>query len=126
MSTRLHQCPSGMMLQVTEPEPGVLKAVAVGDEGLVARAEVRGRSPYERANAEYEIALWCDGERQNPVRASYWSDVLPKVCEFMSLHAMRGKTGFPVPSTDDRRAHLQKLFELMSDRSPVPQPRRTD
>ena len=105
------------MLQVTEPEPGVLKAIAVGDEGLVARMQVRERSPYERTNAEYEIALWRDGRRQNPVHASCWSDVLPKVCELMSLHAMRGKTGFPVPQqrrpasapAEALRAHVRSI-----------------
>ena len=124
MSTRLHQCPNGLILQVTQPEPGMLKAVAVGDEGLVACVEVREPPSYEPTNADYEIALWCDGERQNPVRASSWRDVLPKVCDLMSAHAMRGKTAFPVPSSD-RRAHLQRLFELMSNRPPVPPPQRT-
>ena len=114
------------MLQVTEPELGVLKAVAVGDEGLVVRVEVRGRPPYEQSNAEYEIALWCDGQPQMQERVSSWRDVLPKVCELMSLHAMRGRTGLSIPSSDDRRAHLRKLFELMSDHFPLSRPRATE
>ena len=124
MSTKRHQCPSGLTLLVTEPEPGVLEAVVAGDAELVARVEVKKPQPYQQDRAEYEVALLCGGERQNTVPASCWHEVLPKVCELMSAHGMRGRSEFPVPSSDDRRAHLQRLFELMADQPPVPRPRR--
>ena len=115
MSKKRHQCPSGLTLLVTELEPGVLEVVAAGDAGLVARVDVKKPQPYQQDRAEYEITLWCRGERHNPVLAPCWHEVLPKVCELMTAHSMRGRTDFPVPSSDDRRAHLQRLFELMAD-----------
>ena len=126
MNTKRYQCPSGLMLIVTEPEPGVLEAVAAGDPGLLARVEVKKPQPYQQDRAEYEVALWCGGERQSPVPASCWHEVFPKVCKLMNAHGMPGRTAFPVPSSDDRRAHLQRLFELMADQPPVPQPRRAE
>ena len=114
MSTRLHQCPSGLMLQVTEPEAGALKAVTVGDEGLVARVEVREARLGE--SAHYVIKLQREGVRE--VLVYELRDVLPRVCELMTDYSGSRATDIPA-SSDDLRTRLRELFELMSD-----QPRR--
>ena len=115
MKTRLHQCPSGLMLQVTEPEAGVLKAVVMGDEGLVARVEVSG----ERlgGSAHYVIKLQREGVPEVPVYEL--RDVLPRVCELMTDYSGSRATSIP-PSSDDLRTRLRRLFELMPDRSQSP------
>ena len=105
------------MLQVTESESGGLRAVAAGDAGLVARVEVRGRSPFQQDRAEYEVSLWRDGQLVCEESEPDWHGVLPRVCHLMNTHGGRGTASSPVPDKGDLQARLRRLFGLMSNRS---------